>query len=770
MRRLLVIALLPLLMTEGCAPAGPEPAGLARLTESVTRYEDPSAAGASWIVLRERNGLGEAGAVELPIALAEPSVVLRADGEGLADGLLIVEELGLADDTVLAEHGVGWQTSASGLRLQIAPHPGTARLRVRAAVGADASAVQRLTVLGLSAGPYLRARDGLLRAREGRREGWHPEAVVRAEFGREWRTSLLVTGEGRVEAVARVPAEDAELVFVPTLPWRQPWDEASLRVAVFVGDQRVVLVRQPVQRSTLWNDEVRLDLSPWAGRQVTIRFAVDVGEPRTTPVVGGPGHAVVVVGDPLVRSRRRAVGRPNLLLISLDTLRADHLSLYGYPRPTSPEMEALAAGGVVFERAWSTAAFTLPAHASLLSGQSPSAHGLLSAGDRLTPQATPMLFEELSEAGYRTVAFTGDGFLNPAYGMARGFDVYTCKDPISFELPNAAVEGDRLAGRLDWLSEQGGAPFAAFVHTFICHEFKPFAEDLQAVTGGQIAPLGVGHDSVRRDLRNHRAPPRHGRELLAEAHERAGGSGDWQAMRDHLVDLYDAGLRSADRHLGELFDALAATGLLEHTLVVIVSDHGEELFERGAFGHGHQLHEELLHVPWVMAGPGVPEGLRVGSNVSLADVAPTVAELLGVPLDTSRLTGRSVVGLMDATTVERAVTAELHGAGFGPSRAIRIGDRKLLHIENDPLSLRDPERWSSPRTELYDLAVDPLEQEDLGGEREAMVAELLQRLAERLTSEAERTAGLIDENATDEDWMDAELMRTLEELGYLGGQ
>lgn len=439
----------------------------------------------------------------------------------------------------------------------------------------------------------------------------------------------------------------------------------------------------PVQEAEQrFEGKLRLRLS------VPARTDVDPNDPR---------EGVVFAGLRMVPANPRPTTQPNLLLVSLDTVRADHLSLYGYDRMTDPNLVALGERSTVFEAAWATSPYTLPSHASLFTGQVPQVHGVERPSQVADPAASTFLAERLAESGYRTAAFTGGAMLLPAFGFARGFERYSVLDPIfgssgdAYRERFSGVPGlhpdlfarNDLGAIEDWIQSAKGEPWFCFVHTYAAHEFEPADKYLKAIGAAENA--FEENDEYRSYLARPDAPP-------PEA----------QAW---LTDQYDGGIRQADELLGGLLEALERQGLSETTIVAVVSDHGKELGERGLVGHGHQLFEELLHVPALLYVPG-REARRVAEPMGLADIATTLlAELELDPLPHTQ--GRN---LFEPAPEGHAVLAAVQSVVR--SRAMRRGNEKWLSV------LETPSDWpvEYPRRTRFDLASDPGELQPLGGD------------------------------------------------------
>lgn len=362
--------------------------------------------------------------------------------------------------------------------------------------------------------------------------------------------------------------------------------------------------------------------------------------------------------------------RPSLLLVSIDTLRADHLSCYGNVRPTSPTIDALAASGVLFERAYSPSSWTLPGHASMLSGVSPYRHGATQETRGIRGDVR-LLPEILRAGGYQTVAIINGPFVQGKYGFSRGFDRFVeAFDKKSDYLP-------QVLGLFEGLDAR---PFFAFVHFMQVH--SPYAPPPQHRFDAERGPT----------------PDADGRHLMeldrrVRAHEVQLTDLD----RDYLAALYDGEIRAVDQMVAETI-ARARERARGRLLVVVTSDHGEEFLEHGGLLHGQTLYDEVLHVPLIMAGAGVPAGQRVGRLSSLLDVVPTILGLLGISPPPG-VEGKALLpsGPGQDGTLPVPLQTSAHD-GTAHLRGLRTSSRKLIADD------------SSGQARLYELGRDPKEQ------------------------------------------------------------
>jgi choline-sulfatase len=307
--------------------------------------------------------------------------------------------------------------------------------------------------------------------------------------------------------------------------------------------------------------------------------------------------------------RPAAGGRPrNVILYLVDTLRADHLGCYGYSRPVSPHVDAFARQAVTFRHTVAQASWTRPATTTILTGLLPRTHGVNGQRDKLSEQALT-LAEMLQTRGYQTAGFVTNGNVARSFGLAQGFETYELlrrKRSAATDV-NAAAAG--------WLESEWkrDAPFFLYLHTVEPHApYTPPAPFRQRFAP-QVHDERLTRMNVFRRLDEG---------TLAPTPE----------LRQNLLDLYDAEIATSDAAFGELIDLLARRGLWEDTVVVFVSDHGEELYEHGGWQHGKTLHTEMLDVPLIVHAPGAPDARTVQRQVQQVDVTPTILDLLGLPV------------------------------------------------------------------------------------------------------------------------------------------
>ena len=490
----------------------------------------------------------------------------------------------------------------------------------------------------------------------------------------------------------------------------------------------------------------RLSLAGLAGQRVSLRLETQALGAREGTI--DPG----LVAEPRLwlRAPSEAPARTNLLLVSLDTLGAPHLGAYGYPRDTSPYIDGvLAPRGALFERAAAPATTTGPSHMTLFTALPPSVHGVVAnVGGRGLPEGVPTLAGTLRDAGWATGAVTENGAIMEKLGFSRGFDHYRENQSAQIVVPEGHIEATFAAGRR-FVDRSRGLPWFLFVQTYQVH--YPY------VPPDEYASLFEGDGRIPRET-----------EALF-----AGGRSAFHP------DLYDREIRYTDDRLRAFLGALEADGLLDDTLVVVLGDHGEAFFEHTYLGHGADLHRETVHVPLILAGPGVPPGRRVAAHVGLADVMPTVLELLDVEPPPGLL-GRSLVPLLRgdagaASLAARPIFSEAwQTTGVTRRGGARVDQPTLAVIHDDHKLIRYRE-GEGHRYALYDLAADPAEENDLAASGGPLVGERARRLEALValldayeSEAATRAAALgVAPDASSDVEVDAERLEKLRALGYV---
>ncbi len=448
----------------------------------------------------------------------------------------------------------------------------------------------------------------------------------------------------------------------------------------------------------------------------------------------------------LARCREESSASPeqgkvrNLVVITIDTVRRDHLGVYGYSRPTSPEIDRLAARGMVFDSAWSQETNTNPSHCSMFTGLYPYEHGAQQNGQRMDP-STPTLARMLRDHGFATGAFVGGTTLKAAVsGLENGFAMYDDRFP--GKRRNSSITVDHAE---QWLREIDPAQrYLLFVHFWDAHgPYEPAPEDLELF---QSSAAGPELDPAR--------IPLYQRRTLSD------GSTDRNAA--NYLDRYDAQIHHVDALVGRLMKSID----LSDTAVIILADHGETLLERPwIFDHGGRVYDEQIHIPMIILAPDIGSG-RADTNVETVDLLPTALDLLNIPLPPSVTTeGQSLLPLLKGESIpghQRIYSCARPERQRSGKQDYRLDHRRrICSVRTDRWKLIAYPGIRHDDLELYDLTADPGEQHDVLAEHEEIARDLLSDLNQW---NPQRRHRLKKPDLT------REQEESLRSLGYLGGQ
>ena len=427
----------------------------------------------------------------------------------------------------------------------------------------------------------------------------------------------------------------------------------------------------------------------------------------------------------------REPARPNVVLVVIDTLRADHVGCYGYGRPTTPNIDALAKQAVVFRNAISQAPWTTPSIGSLLTSQYPSVLGISDKPARLHP-AYALVSQMLKRHGYRTYGVINGPTVSASLGFGKGFDVFEeILDGVHNQVHSPEVTAKAIA-----MMGQAKQPFFLFVHNFdphynyIGHAAYDFDPDY---TGSVISNEAIQSLWKRRHT-------------LSEADVA------------HVAALHDSEVAYTDAHVGRLIEELKRRGLYDNTIIIVTADHGEEFMERGWIGHSVTVQQELIHVPLVIKAPGVPPRV-VDDYVGLIDVVPTLLAQLGLPVPDG-LEGQAIDLAGQRPIAARPVFSETlnnqpHFDAAAPTverRSVIVAGRKLIVDAK------------ANTTRLFDLATDPAERRDLAAEHKAEADRLGVQLQQWLRDVEQKRATT---PAPDGHEFSPEEYKRLKDLGYV---
>lgn len=512
------------------------------------------------------------------------------------------------------------------------------------------------------------------------------ESPLRVDLDGEVRSARLPPPGGAIEIP--VPRQAVKAL-------RVGFGRVGKSASAFV--YRVVLLADGDRRELLSERWESAAPDGWRDREIAVAGLPRAARLRLEAAAeGDPGLAVAVWSDAIGVTGAPSRPRTNVVLISIDTLRADRLSSYGAERPTSPGLDAWARRrAVLFENAIVQAPWTLPSHASMLSGLDAFHHSAIYA--KPVPAGVTFVQESLARAGYRTRAVTGAAYLDPRYGFSRGFERY--RHWRGTETGSEIEHG--IEGAFRYLDELADEPFFLFFHTYEVHgpyrAHEPYFSRFSALRADQfVVASPTGEEAPGRRERQHimvMFPPGR-RELQVPLPPELSGL---------PLDLYDSGVASADAQITRLLARLEEKGLADKTLVIVTSDHGEALGEHEVGGHGF-LYDDNLKVPLMVALPGGREGgRRVPDQVRSIDIVPTILELAGLP-PASGLDGRSLMAIVEGRGEKGVREAWSYSGALGVS--LRLSRRAKFFFWDGVVPAR------SERDRFFELERDPAELHD----------------------------------------------------------
>lgn len=419
-------------------------------------------------------------------------------------------------------------------------------------------------------------------------------------------------------------------------------------------------------------------------------------------MIRGLGLALLCAGFPLGCGSPERPAVRNVVLIVVDTLRRDHLGVYGHERNTSPAIDALANEGVRFDRAYATAGWTSPSVASMLTGLYPSGHGVTRPSTALA-DGIPTLAEALRDRGFATAGIVSNHILGKRWGFARGFDSFDERNvKLHKGVSTPGVTATAIA-TLERLSREE-RPFFLFVHYFDPHYNYERHDEFD------FAPTRAGRLRGGEDIR-----------VLRDL---SGGATAEEVA--FLRDLYDGEIRFTDAGIGRLLAALRARGLYDDTLIVLAADHGEEFLERGWLGHTRTLYDELIRVPLVLRLPRAPARTVIQEPVSLTSLPPTIMELLGFEIPKS-FPYASLVGQLSAAPLDLASQRVLAEVDFVPASRLYVAKTARQQSLVGP-RFKLIRNLLAGTVELYDVLRDPDERRDVSESEPARVREMTREL------------------------------------------
>ncbi len=587
-----------------------------------------------------------------------------------------------------------------------------------------------------------------------------------------------LSGIYRETLVSRSPETIRMSLKVPARPWLDLGvgtvedGPVTFRVAVRPAGRGTdeTLLEHTVTKPQRW-EEAPVDLERFAGQDVTLSLTLASGQPGALGFWGAPA-----VRDRwrVSRSREGKAGRTpqGVILIWADTLRRDHLGIYGYARDTSPVLDGLARAGVLFRDCVSQGSWTKVSTPSLLTSLYPTSHTIKEFADRV-PSAARTLAEVYRESGAATLSMSSILFTGRFTNLHQGFE--TVHEDRSLSDQNSSKTAREYVDRLlPWLDAHRDDPFFVFLHVSDPHDpYKPYAPYDTLFADGSRAEE---HERQAKEARKFIRDPLLKLFGMPSFVELEDAKLDPRRYAAHDRDWYDGSIRAMDVEIGRLLERLRTLGLDARTLVAFIGDHGEEFLEHGRMFHGQSTYGELVGVPLILWGPSaLPRGRIVEQTVETIDVMPTLLAISGLPLP-HQAQGRSLLPLL--ATGSRRDVARADDAAWNRRPAI---SEKAKAIDPGAPPPRDTESYAivsegwklihnverkagDPEFELYNHAVDPLDQTDLSAEQ----PERVERLARELAAwRAHATAARLKPDAEGAQAMSKEDLERLRSLGYI---
>ena len=579
-----------------------------------------------------------------------------------------------------------------------------------------------------------------------------PQATGRQFIGKseEYRNTLYVHSPATVIFEVPVP-RDARLHFGMGVT------EKNSPVTFRVVANSNQLYSKTVTSADAWED-VDVDVSSYAGRNIKLAFETSAEKPG----------AVALWANPLLTTKAPK-NRPNVLIYMIDTERADHTSLYGYPRDTTPFLKKLGARGMVFDDCQVQATWTKPSVASLLTSLYSFTHGIIQDYDTI-PRGATTLAEQLRAAGYVTAGIVANPFAGRISGLQRGFDYLSEWAVIQRYRTDREDRGTDSAAVnkivFPWLDEHHDEPFFLYVHTTDPHApYRPPAGFEEKFANPAETP------EFNRTYRTLRDKGQYGGGTVITRAGCAKSGVNPDRFIHRAVDRYDAEILHNDWSLEQLAAKLKELGVLDSTLIVVVSDHGEEFWEHGWTAHGQSLYQELTHGLFVMWNPKlIPTPRRVSEPVQLIDVMPTILDLLGLKIP-NMVQGQSLAAFATGQPFQRrgpvmtSRYASPHAHGVVPENAT---DTVALLNADWKLIYRDKAKEVGlNKVELYDRRTDRVDAGNVAAQHPQEVERMMTEIGKWIEAQ-KQIKSFLGRGAKAA--MDEKTLEQLRSLGYLGGK
>lgn len=530
-----------------------------------------------------------------------------------------------------------------------------------------------------------------------------------------------------------------------------------------VSDQSIqfrLLVERSDKEETLFSKTInwettkdiiqeKIDLSPFAGSKVRLSFQTN--DPNPGSKKENSPSIVPVWVNPLIYQVQET-DQTNIILISLDTVRPDHLGCYGYQRNTSPAIDRLATDSVLFKNSYSTTSWTLPGHVSLLTALDCRNHQVYFPLQKMSPDVLT-LADILRTEQFYCAAFTGGGYLSETYGFSKGFDAYQ-EIKLHGDRAIRLDEAERLAQLASrWLEDNKDKNFFLFLHTYQPHD--PYAN--LSPSGREFLEEDAEWDQV-----------------IMEPLFKGKGRFDTQLSekaKQNIIALYDGEIKYTDVYFVQpILDKLKELGLYEKSLIILTSDHGEEFFDHEAWLHDHSLYDEGIRIPLIVKLPDAEyKGSQIENIVRITDIVPTILDQMRIKTNDKRFDGTSLLSLIQRKEkTQRTFVSDLALREFEMApTVISINKDNFKFILNkkisSPYTKRLVRNFDGSQIELYDLEKDPKETRNLAAN--IAYREMCFELLDNINRLYER-ANLITKER-DEVTLDQSLRERLKALGYI---
>ena len=582
------------------------------------------------------------------------------------------------------------------------------------------------------------------------------EAAGRQNIGKqeEYRNTLYAAAPSSLDFELAVPAGGGRLAFGMGVI------DQPVTFRISAGRPGRTLFSKLLSDPQQWEDS-EVDLAAYAGRTIRLNF-------QTESAARG---AVGLWANPLLTTTG-GKRRPNVLIYMVDTLRANHTSLHGYNRRTTPFLSKLAGEGIVFEDCQAQATWTKPSVASLMTSLYSFTHGISMDTDTI-PKGATTLAQQMRAAGYVTASVIANPFAGRVTGLERGFDYLMEYPVVQRQRTDAADRGTDSAALnrvvFPWLERHRHEPFLLYVHSTDPHApYRPPSEFEKKYANPAETPAFNREYGAMRELRQYGGGAVVGRKDLV-----AKGVNPEQWIRQ-AVDRYDGEIEHNDRSFAALIGKLAELRVLDDTLVVFVSDHGEEFLDHGWTGHGHSLYDELTHSVWLMWNRKLlPAPRRIKEPVQLIDVMPTLLELTGIRPE-GIMQGVSVMPLIKGLALNRrqpVMSSRLRYPNVRPSGFVpenQTGSFARIDAQWKLISRDQAQQAGLPAVELFDRRADPAETKDLAAQRPELVKRQLAEIHQWIEAQKQIRQHLGGSGGRST--LDRQTLERLRSLGYIGGK